>query len=221
MVILAEELLLLAYRDDTGRNQVSHLELGLAGALLLELAVAERIDVVDKRVTVVDSTPTGDPLLDDALARIGADRPRKAQFWVQKLSKRIVATVLDRLVARGTLRHHPDRVLGLFPFQRYLPVPGDRVESDARDRLAHVVATGMARDAHDAGLASLVYALQMERKVFPDRRRKEVRAALKAAGDGAWASQATRQAVEAAQAAVMAAITAAIAASAAATGSSG
>lgn len=218
MVSLVDELLLLAYDDTSGRNRADHLEIGLGGAIMLELTLAERIDVVDKRVRVLDASPTGDRLLDEVLRRIGEDKPRKPQAVVQRASKGLTQTVLDDLVARGVLRFNRDRLLGVFPFHRYLP-DDPTAEADARARLAAAVDAGAAPDARTAALASLVYALKMHSVALPGRNQREVRKALKAISEGSWATDATRKAVEAAQAAMMAAVTAAAVASASAAGS--
>ncbi|WP_035697509.1 GOLPH3/VPS74 family protein, partial [Glycomyces tenuis] len=200
MVSLVDELLLLSYDDTSGRNQASYLELGFGGAIMLELTMAERIDVVDGRVRVVDAAPTGDALLDAVLRRIGEDKPRKPQAVVQRAGKGLTQIVLDDLVARGVLRFKRDKILGVFPFHRYLP-DDPAAEAEARARLRTAVDAGRALDARTAALASLVYALKMEGIVFPERNRRETRKALKAISEGSWAGDATRKAVEAAQAA--------------------
>src|SRR5690242_6826033 len=102
---LAEEFLLLAYDDDgTPLTDGTHLDNGLGGALLLELALAGRVDVADKKVVVLDSAATGDPMLDGALGRIRAeDRGRRPGHWVTKFAKDTRPQVLDRLVGSGVL----------------------------------------------------------------------------------------------------------------------
>jgi len=218
MANLAEELLLLAFNDRTGRNQASHLEMGLAGAVLLELSLLERIDIGDKHIEVIDSRSTGDGLLDEMIQRIQTDKPRKANAWVPRLSRNLTAQVRDRLVQAGVLEHVRDTVLAVFPFNRYQPGTGT-IEADALRRLTAAVDTGHSGDARTGALASLIYILQMERVVFPDRRRRDVRAVLKTISQGSWASRATKQAVDAANAAVMSAVAAAVAASTAASAS--
>lgn len=214
MVSLVDELLLLAYDDTSGRDRTTFLELGLGGAILLELTMAERVDIVDGKVRVVDASPTDDKLLNEVLRRIHEDKPRRPQTVVQRVSKGMKQTVLDDLVARRVLRLKSDSILGIFPFRRYLPA-NQAVEADARSRLRTAVDAGRAFDARTAALASLVYALKMERAVFPDRKQRETRRVLKDISEGSWVGDATRKAVEAAQAAVMAAVTAAAAAGAA------
>ncbi|GAB3655422.1 GOLPH3/VPS74 family protein [Glycomyces tarimensis] len=205
MVSLVDELILLSYDDASGRNRAQHLELGLGGAIVLELTLAERIDVVDKKVQVVDATPTGDRLLDEVLRRIADDKPRKPAAVVQRAGKGLTQTVLDDLVSRGVLEFKRDKLLGVFPFHRYLP-RDPTAEADARARLTRAVDMGSAAEARTAALASLVYAMKMHSIVFPGRRSGEVRRALKAIAEGSWAGDATRNAVEAAQAAVMTAV---------------
>lgn len=213
MATLVDELALLAYDDASGVSGVANLHFGFAGAVLLELAVRERIDLADGKVRVIDPSPIGEPLLDQALAAIAADKPRKPKGVVDRLARGAKRRTLDDLAARGLMREERDRFLGIFPFRRYRPRDA-AAKAAARHRLATAVDRGRADEARSAALASLVYALNMERTVFPDRKKGPTRKALKAIGEGAWASEATRAVVEAARAALMAAIAAATAASA-------
>ena len=73
-VALAEELLLLAYDDETGKATGSRigLDLGMAAAVLVELALAGRIAYADGDLIVVsDPTPIGEPIADAVLAKAG------------------------------------------------------------------------------------------------------------------------------------------------------
>lgn len=215
MTTLVEELLLLAYDDATGRDRSGgYLGLGLSGAIVLELTLAGRLDVVDKKVEVLDASPVGEALLDERLAAIAADKPRVPKSVVERTAKGLKPIVLESLVKDGVLRHERDKALGIFPLHRYLP-NDPAAEADARARLAAAVDAGRAEDPRTAALASLVYALRLERTAFPDRKAGPTRKALKVIAEGSWASDATRKAVDAAQAAVMTAVmTASVSASA-------
>src|SRR3954464_12868275 len=61
---LAEELLLLAYDDQTGKATGSRigLDLGMSAAVLVDLALAGRIAYRDGFLKVTDPTPIGDPI---------------------------------------------------------------------------------------------------------------------------------------------------------------
>src|ERR1044072_1906891 len=107
MTTIAEEVLLLAYDEEQGRQLIgsSERDAPLGGALLAELTVGGRIDLADKKVTVLDATPVGDEELDAALARIAAEsKARKPEWWVQRLhSGKLRRRLLSRLAERGVL----------------------------------------------------------------------------------------------------------------------
>jgi Golgi phosphoprotein 3 (GPP34) len=209
---LAEELVLLAY-DDEGRSQLSgtNLDLGLGGALLLELALAGRVDVVDKRVVVADPAPVGHPLVDGALDRIRAEgKSRKPKDWVSKLSKHSRPAVLRQLVAAGTLESEEDKVLLVFSRTRYPSAHGVEppAETEARQRMRAAVTGTADPDARTAALCALVAAVGLDRKVFPHLPRKQVKERLKRIGEGAWAATAVKKAIEEVQAAITVAVVA-------------
>jgi hypothetical protein len=216
---LPEELLLIAYNDTTGRQEGGSAELGcgLAGAVLVELAMASRVDIADGHVRVVDARPTGDPVLDDVLARIAAEKKaRKPDWWVGKLPSGIQQRLLDRLVERGVLSRQRHKVLGLFPARRY-PTLDAGQEVAARARLQSVVGHGTQPDARTAALAALLDACGLARRTFPDVDRKQLKARMKELSEGQWTSDAVRKAIQSIQAGVAAATVAATTAATVAT----
>ena len=220
---LAEEFALLAYRNDGAPDLDStHLDHGLGGSLLLELALAERIDIRDKKVVVTDGTPTGDPLLDQALDRIVADdKSRKPDHWVRKFAKDTRKLTLNRLVDQGVLNREDGTVLLIFPRTRY-PAPHGvepAPEAEVRQRLTAAVSGSGAVEPRTAALCALVAATKLDRKVFRDLDRRQTRARLKEITAGDWAAAAVRKAIQDIQSAVTTAVVAA-SASAAAAGSS-
>src|SRR4051812_26150629 len=81
---IPEELLLLALAPTTGTTaQPQSLDLGLAGAQLVELALAGRIAPDGDRIAVVMARPTGDPTLDSALELLRRrGSPVRAVHWI-------------------------------------------------------------------------------------------------------------------------------------------
>jgi Golgi phosphoprotein 3 GPP34 len=220
---LPMEFALLGYADDgKAVTDSTHLDNGLGGALLLELALSDRIDIADKKVVVRDSAPTGDPLVDQALERIAGDgKARKADHWVSKFAKDTRGRVLDQLVADGVLQVEHGSVMWVFPRTTY-PAPGGvepPAETEARGRMRSAVAASGAVDARTAALCALVAATGLDRKVFPDLDRKQVKARLKEIGEGDWAAAAVKKAIQDVETAVMVAVVAATSASAASAGS--
>lgn len=219
MTILAEDLLLLALDDGSGRTTVdsSVLPLALGGAVLLDLALAGRVDVVRprglltrERVVVQDPSPCGDDVLDEALVGIAA-KERTAQDLVGRLGKGLRSRLQHRLAERGILRQESGRLLGIFPQERW-PAEDSRHEDEVRRRLHDVLVVGTTPDERTAALVALLSAIDRAHKVLDGldgRTRREVRARAKQVADGAWAASAVRAAVQAMQSAVTAGVVAA------------
>ncbi|SCL36156.1 Golgi phosphoprotein 3 (GPP34) [Micromonospora pallida] len=163
-VALAEELLLLAYDDETGKATMPRisLDLGMAAAVLVELALAGRIAYSDGLLVVADPSPTGEPIVDDVLARIVADdAPRSPSSWVQRLRHGLRDRILGDLCGRGVVRDVDETELGFIHVHRY-PMVDPSVEQDTRRRLAEALTGGPVPDERTAALATLVSAVRME-----------------------------------------------------------
>lgn len=141
----AEEIMLLLLHDADGRFvQVPRWQLGyaLAGGVLMDLALADRIDTDRWKLFVTSAEPVGDPLLDPTLAAIVASPERhEPRHWVEAASKNAAAIrqgALDRLVARGILERRRDRLLWVFGSRRY-PVVDGAAEREVKLRLLDVL----------------------------------------------------------------------------------
>lgn len=215
-LLLAEEILLLAYRDDTGKPlaQAVELDCALAGAVLAELALKERIDLDGKKVTVTDPTPVGDEELDATLALISnEERTRKPEWWIGKLrSGKLRKRLLSRLTARGVLNEERTKVLGIFPTTRY-PERDPSVERAIRQQVEDVLA-GAEPSERIAGLIAVLHAAKLARKVFPHASKQRI----KQITEGQWAAEAVRKTITSIQAAVSAGVTAAVVTTAASSG---
>ncbi|MFC3504304.1 GPP34 family phosphoprotein [Micromonospora krabiensis] len=162
-VALAEELLLLAYDDETGKATMPRisLDLGMAAAVLIELALAGRIAYDGGNLAAVDPAPTGEPVADAVLARIAEDIPHTPSSWVQRLRHGLRDRILGDLCSQGVVRDVDETELGFIHVHRY-PVVDTSVEADTRRRLADALTTGTAPDERTAALATLVAVLRME-----------------------------------------------------------
>lgn len=200
-VTLPEELLLLAYDDVTGRVRAGSIELdcGLACAVLAELALAGRIDVIDGKVRVVGRATVGDPECDAMLGRIAVEESnRKPDWWVGKPRPGMRNRLLARLVDRGVLRMQLQDFLWLFSVRRYPAIePG--VGSAARSRLELVVVHHGEPDARTAALACLLNACGLARRAFPDLDRRQLKIRMGELGEGQWTSVAVRKAIRSLQ----------------------
>ena len=162
-IALAEELLLLAYDDQTGKATGSRigLDLGMAAAVLVDLALAGRISYVNGYLTVVDPSPVGDPIADAVLAKAAADEPHTPAQWLQRLRHRLRIRVLEDLVARGVVRDVDETQMGVIHLHVY-PVADPGYEAEIRRRLAEALTTDAIPDERTAALATLLTATRME-----------------------------------------------------------
>ncbi|PFG38999.1 Golgi phosphoprotein 3 GPP34 [Georgenia soli] len=216
-MLVAEDVLLAVTDDSTGKLLVSGAEadIALGGALLVELALRERVDVAgpdervhEGRLTVRDPGPTGDDVLDDALAVVVAREGKKPESVVTKLGKHVRDRLYERLVAAGLLRAEEGRILGLIPTERW-PTEDVRHESEVRAGLAQALQNGTTADERTAALISLLLALNAVHKVIDPAtlglQKRELKARARQIAEGDWAGRSVRRAIDSMNAAIIAA----------------
>lgn len=176
MLTFAEEILLLMLDDEDGTflpTRTSAVEYVLAGAVLLDLAFANRIDTDERQLLVIDSTPTGNPMLDRVLERIaGASGTRDTRAWIEKITgedtEEIRSQALASLVARGVLEARDEKFLWVFRSRRY-PVIDGRVEREAKLRVTGVLLSDDIPDPRDVAMIGLVDACGILSEIFSAR----------------------------------------------------
>ena len=112
MLRLAKEILLLVLDEERGElvsDVPPHaLNVALAGAVLMDLALEDRIDTDLEQLVVIDPTPLADDLLAPVLADIARDaQVHDTSFWIARGAERgeeIRDRVLVRLSGRGILQ---------------------------------------------------------------------------------------------------------------------
>ena len=145
MLRFAEEIMLLLLDDEQEkfvRVPDWSMRYALAGAVLMDLALEDRVDTDLDKLVLVDGTPLGDPVLDPVLADITAARgTHDARFWVERAANRADETreaAIDRLVERGILERREDRFLWVFRSRRY-PVIDGKAEREVKLRIMEVL----------------------------------------------------------------------------------
>ena len=119
-----EKALLLILKDREGAVAISHCGLALAGAILSDLFIEDRLVAEGKHqlLRVTDGSATGDELLDECLTLIGAaSKPKPAQHWITRLSNQpsLMHRIAGRLCRRGILREDESKVLFFFTRKLY------------------------------------------------------------------------------------------------------
>jgi hypothetical protein len=216
-VLIAEEYLLLALHDESGKPRIGgdRLEPALGGALVVELALRERIGVTPPeagwtkrgRVTITDLTPTDDPVLDAALHKLAANEGRKVKDLLSatamkknRLGHGVRDRLLLRLAAAGMLVRTEGSVLGFIPRTTW-PI-GDRApEDEVRRRLQSALVGGETPAERTVALIALLRVTGLLPKVVTTEDRKALRARAKQMTEGDWAAKAVKQAIDEAAAA--------------------
>ena len=130
MLRFAEETILLLLNDGDGRfARVPKwsLDYALAGGVLMDLALENRIDTDLEGLILIDDSPTGDALLDPTLADIVAGKERTTNFWLEHTADSadsIREQALNRLIEQGILEVQDDRFLWVFRSRRYPSIDG-------------------------------------------------------------------------------------------------
>ena len=164
MLGFVEEILLLQLDDTHGKFvdlPLSAADVVLAGAALMELALANRVDADLDQLILVDRTPTGDDILDDALAHLAEVGPGisvgAALEHITVNAEKYQEKALKRLLAKGILREESGRFLWVFHTRRY-PVVDDSEQREVKARLRQVLLTDEIPDPRDVVLICLIDA---------------------------------------------------------------
>lgn len=221
-MLIAEDLLLLLTAEDSGKLAASstHADVALGGALLVELALMERVDIAapeervrEGRLVVKDAGPTGDSVLDEALAALAQKEGKKPQSVVAALGKGKRVLLYERLAAGGLLRPEDRRILGIFPSHRW-PAEDAGHEEAVRAGLVAALRQGGTTDARTGALVSLLLALDVVDKVVGPESvglsRRELNASAKRIAEQDWAATAVRSAIDSINAAIIAATSSAV-----------
>ena len=188
MLRFSEELLVLVVDEDRAdaiRISDRTLRYGLAGAVLLDLALEYRIDTDPQSLYLTDATPLGDHLLDPILAEIAEDPDtRSCEFWVRRIAggergDQLRADALERLVEQGILE--TDDGGGFFALtspvtrsRHYPTAASGAAEQEIHSRMMDIVFSEDLPSPRDAVIISLVHACDLFRQMLTPEEYDEV-----------------------------------------------
>jgi hypothetical protein len=186
MLSFAEEIFLFALDDREGCIKplpVSALEYALAGAMLIELAFLNKIDIDLKTLRVVDKTSTQNPLLDEILHQVEAKADAQSvSYWLSFFAgkaKQLQERVLDQLVSKGILKVEDKKILWVFKTRRY-PLLNNHEIKEVKTRLRELILSNEIPDPREAVLVSLVDACHLFDDLFSDEEFERVKPRIKA-----------------------------------------
>ncbi len=160
-VLLADSLFLLAHDELNGKPRLaaSILSLGLAGALLGEVALTEKISLRHDSLVVTDSESPQDELAAVVHMRLlRSVAPRPVRDWLLYFADDALSRVADRLMNTRRLAAHPSRLGRAVRYEFADPNAGQKVALG----LCTKVMRRQPLDAPTAMLAGLVGATGLE-----------------------------------------------------------
>ncbi len=185
MLSFAEEILLLLLEDEEGRFiHVPELSMRcvLSGAVLLDLALKNKIDSDMEKLTVIDPEPLGDALLDPVLKEIvehGAQED--ARYWVDRVARSadgIKERALSRLCEKGILEEKDDRVLWVFKSRRY-PIKDGEVDREVRHKIISILYSDEIPSPEEVVMVLLVDACGIFKHLLSEMEHKRFRSRIR------------------------------------------
>ena len=165
---LADDLFLTAHDSVKGKCLLSPatLGLGMASALIGELVLWRRVDVVDGKIQIIVDRPTGDPAATavlDQLLREG--HHRAVRDWISFLATGVATDLVERRLARSALVQRQEK-RGLFG-SKVSFVPSDSMIAGwPATRIRTFIGRGELLDIPDLVLAGLILATGLDQHVF-------------------------------------------------------
>lgn len=185
MLTLAEEILLLALDEETGtivdlpNYQTNAM---LVAAVLMDLALQNRIDTDVQNLQVISQEPTRNPILDKILSLLPVPgQTQSIRTLLDRLSEQgedIRELALRQLIEKRILKQENRRLLWVFKTRRY-PMIDNREIKEVESRLHDLVTGDDLPDPRDVVLISLVNVCGLFDQILSPRewRRSQTRIA--------------------------------------------
>lgn len=163
---LAEELLLITLDDESGTllDSISPFKyhIAIAASLIMELTLKGKLDLDEKKLFVVSSVDTGDPILDQALAEIVAEKTSLATTeWLKRFATRgedLSNQIIESLVAKGIMQLVDKRLFWVLRTRAYSATSGIE-EREVKARIMLLLNSDEIPDPNDILLVGLLKAV--------------------------------------------------------------
>lgn len=168
---LLDQLTLLAIDDEKGNfiPDSTSFSYAIAGAVILELALEERIDISHDLVHVKDRTKTNNKILDAYLELIQqSKKERKIKSWVERIgnkAEQIKKDTIDKLINERILEKKEKKILWVFTVNKF-PAQNPRPENRLRSRLYDIIVNGHRPDLKEIMLLNLIESCSLGKEVF-------------------------------------------------------
>jgi hypothetical protein len=158
---------------------------GIAGALLMEMSLQERIEIVDGLVVLKNDKKITDPMMSEMAGMMRQQtKRRKVRYWAYKINKRanrFKKELLSRMDKKGVLRLERKRFLWLIPYTvTYLRDRRTRDKLIRHLRKAVLYPSSVEVTSEDVALLGLIEAAKMHKVIAENKDElKRIRKELK------------------------------------------
>ena len=168
---LIDQLTLLALDDEKGTfvADSTAYSYAIAGAIIMELALEERIDLSGDKVVVKDKSKTGDKIIDAFFETIiESVKERKVKSWVDRFgdkANKIKLATIDKLIENRILDKREGKILWIFSNDKY-PTQNPRLENQLRNRLYDIIVNSHRPELKEIMLLNLIESCSLGKEVF-------------------------------------------------------
>lgn len=174
MLNLAEEILLIALDDKTGRLvalPTFALDISLAGAILMELILIKKISITGNGLKILERTPTGDSLIDYALdcLPIETEPYYQTEACLQSVAQRegdLVDILARHLVAKKILKKDIENKLWILKTTVYPMIQGEQEKESRQHIRAIILNEETIPNSRDIVLVSLLDSAHLLQEVL-------------------------------------------------------
>ena len=179
MITLSEQLLLLALNDDKGNVVLSAstaLPYGLAGALLLELFLLEKVKFRKNTIKLINTAKTDNDILNEVLKVLSTTKKSlETKHCIELINKKITKLqdrLADQLVEKKVLVKQEKSFLWIINYNHY-PTKDATPEEGIRTRIKNIVLKRQEATEEDVALLCLIKACDLIKEIFdkPDRKK--------------------------------------------------
>ena len=168
---LLDKLFLLALDDGKGTFVSDSEVFGycIAGAILFELSIKERIQIVENKVKIVNKEKLNDEVLDYCLEIISdSKKDRKVNHWIETIGYKegsLRKKVLNKLISLEILEEKENKILWVFTIKKH-PTKNVLPENILRKRLNDIIVNKTKAELDEIMIISLVDSCGLNKEVY-------------------------------------------------------
>ena len=168
---LIDKLVLLALDDEKGTFVSDSTVFGycIAGAVLFELSIRERIQIIDNKVQITNNEKLNDEALDYCLQIISdSKKERNVKHLIEAIGNKegvLRKKALDKLISLEILEEKENKILWIFTNKKY-PTKNELPEKTIRQRLHDIIINESKAEMDEIMMISLVDSCSLNKEVY-------------------------------------------------------